>query len=666
MNIFHFFSLLTVLLHQVMPDLVKDSFHFYENILGIDNYFHANKTAAKLQLRIFCSGESPKLNIKTAVWSIQCNYGSLLKVSLARNVVQNGNQSVQFNFALSPESTDNLDVSKQICLLQPITNKHNKWFLYNFPTLTSFHEDNSFKNIPLITTSNSTVFPVLEPIFYHKYGFALILDDLHPWTMQNNSNEICFTLYRDSALKNVDHPKEYYTLKFSVIMAKTTRHAHQRLTAAGYLKRPKSVNKTRLENWLRSSTIPVTVVLQCVDKDAETCKPHDKIDIESVGDILKMLRRTAEQVQILMDPSWAEYDDNLKEDRNLDEGLLIENIHNESQLITVPVSSIFSDSSRLNGFEQFFHVYGKMFKVIDLSQSDAEHWLREQWTNFSNQYLNIDGVICNNSDVLSFKEQSTGKLTAENDIFQKYPNFLTTKHGQVCVESFSSSGKVIVTTTAYKSQHLLQVLTMSTSTKESDWFTMESDVKDGTFALKRMFARILNTALAGYPLVLPTIAFNQYQASDKWTERWLQLTACLALAHFPVNMSHRAYKNMKHYFIPQIIKLRNKTVNRLFTEKAENWQKTGEPLIRPLWYSYPDDEKAFHWESQLLIGDSFMVTLVSDVKEIIYFPKGTKWKWAIWEVDDKVDKVFNGGTEQELDFPYKSYSLPCFTRVDNV
>lgn len=62
----------------------------------------------------------------------------------------------------------------------------------------------------------------------------------------------------------------------------------------------------------------------------------------------------------------------------------------------------------------------------------------------------------------------------------------------------------------------------------------------------------------------------------------------------------------------------------LFHETSVN----GAPIVRPLWVEYPQDEKSFTIESQLLVGKDLLLAPVLEqgarMKEV-YFPPGSSW-----------------------------------------
>lgn len=74
----------------------------------------------------------------------------------------------------------------------------------------------------------------------------------------------------------------------------------------------------------------------------------------------------------------------------------------------------------------------------------------------------------------------------------------------------------------------------------------------------------------------------------------------------------------------------------------------GSPVIRPLFYEFPRDPKAWEIEDQYLYGDKYLccpVLYPNRRKQKVYLPKGANWR--LW--NEKEDH--EGGQEIEVDCP---------------
>ena len=82
----------------------------------------------------------------------------------------------------------------------------------------------------------------------------------------------------------------------------------------------------------------------------------------------------------------------------------------------------------------------------------------------------------------------------------------------------------------------------------------------------------------------------------------------------------------------------------------------GSPVIRPLFYEFPKDKKAWQVETQYMYGHKYLVAPVLEAKQrraTVYLPPG---KWTSWDGTDE----FEGGKEVEVDCPIES--MPVFVR----
>ena len=83
----------------------------------------------------------------------------------------------------------------------------------------------------------------------------------------------------------------------------------------------------------------------------------------------------------------------------------------------------------------------------------------------------------------------------------------------------------------------------------------------------------------------------------------------------------------------------------------------GTPVMRPLFYDFPQDEKCYTIEDQYMFGPDILVAPVLEEgakSRKIYFPEGTKWKDAL------SGKTYKGG--QTVDYNVSIDNIPIFTR----
>jgi alpha-D-xyloside xylohydrolase len=84
----------------------------------------------------------------------------------------------------------------------------------------------------------------------------------------------------------------------------------------------------------------------------------------------------------------------------------------------------------------------------------------------------------------------------------------------------------------------------------------------------------------------------------------------------------------------------------------------GTPVMRTLFYVFPEQPKAWEVEDQYLYGDRYLCcpVLAAGLKSRqVYFPAGQKWK------EFHGEKVYEGGQEVDVDCPIDT--MPVFERV---
>jgi alpha-D-xyloside xylohydrolase len=91
----------------------------------------------------------------------------------------------------------------------------------------------------------------------------------------------------------------------------------------------------------------------------------------------------------------------------------------------------------------------------------------------------------------------------------------------------------------------------------------------------------------------------------------------------------------------------------------------GTPVIRTLFYEFPDDERAWDVDSEFLFGERYLVVPVLEAGQrtiSVYLPKGAAWRE--WDGDDEKSEdgmLYEGGQDLEVVCPIES--MPVFVRV---
>ena len=85
----------------------------------------------------------------------------------------------------------------------------------------------------------------------------------------------------------------------------------------------------------------------------------------------------------------------------------------------------------------------------------------------------------------------------------------------------------------------------------------------------------------------------------------------------------------------------------------------GTPVMRPLFYEFPDDDKCWEVEDQYMFGGKYLCAPVLGPEmrvRKVYLPSGGKWK----EMGVKGAGILEGGREVEVECPIER--MPVFER----
>ena len=183
--------------------------------------------------------------------------------------------------------------------------------------------------------------------------------------------------------------------------------------------------------------------------------------------------------------------------------------------------------------------------------------------------------------------------------------------------------------------------------------------------LRLSIPMLLNLGVSGVPFVGADVGGFSGNPTPELYARWLQAAA---LTPFLRSHSEAGSKPHEPYsfgeeFTPvnrASVELRYRLLPYLYTLFHEHTQ-TGVPVMRPLWFEYPDDARTYLIEDQYLVGRDLLVAPVvveSVTKRKVYFPPGDNW------VDWWTGKTYEGGRDAEVEAPLDR--LPLFARAGAV
>ncbi len=172
---------------------------------------------------------------------------------------------------------------------------------------------------------------------------------------------------------------------------------------------------------------------------------------------------------------------------------------------------------------------------------------------------------------------------------------------------------------------------------------------------------LTNLSVSGVPFVGGDVGgFNDRPSGELYT-RWLQAAALTPFLrshsvgwagnkepweygdeYTPIN---RASIELRYRFLPYLYSL------------FYQHERTGQPVMRPLWYEFPDDRSTYLVSDEYMVGGDVLVAPV--VKEgmrnrDVYLPAGAAW--INWWTGERLD----GGKQHRVDAPLDR--LPLFVR----
>lgn len=86
--------------------------------------------------------------------------------------------------------------------------------------------------------------------------------------------------------------------------------------------------------------------------------------------------------------------------------------------------------------------------------------------------------------------------------------------------------------------------------------------------------------------------------------------------------------------------------------------ETGKPVMRAMWYAFPNDKNCADLKDEYMFGDNYLVAPVTEagaVSRRVYFPQGICWR----DVDTGAE--YSGGQLAEVDAPLER--IPVFEIV---
>lgn len=181
--------------------------------------------------------------------------------------------------------------------------------------------------------------------------------------------------------------------------------------------------------------------------------------------------------------------------------------------------------------------------------------------------------------------------------------------------------------------------------------------------LSNNIPNILTLSLYGYPLLVSALDLSSMDniAEPEILIRWLQISTFIPVMKVPVAAFIRNPKILK-YASNEILSLHRSVFSEIDLSKF--LQTSDEPLIRPVWWIAPQDQKTFTIADQFLVGDDHLVTPIlcsGQRTRDIYLPRtADKSVWQYHFRNGTIRNFAAGGWLRK--FRVDKFEIPYFTR----
>lgn len=183
--------------------------------------------------------------------------------------------------------------------------------------------------------------------------------------------------------------------------------------------------------------------------------------------------------------------------------------------------------------------------------------------------------------------------------------------------------------------------------------------------LRLTIPMLANLSVSGVPFVGADVGGFAENPSGELYARWLQAAALTPFfrSHSSAGTNNKEPWEYGDDFTKinrATVELRYQLLPYLYTLFYQH-EQTGQPVLRPLWYEYPNDVKTYLTDNEYLIGRDLLVAPVlweGQRRREVYFPAGDDWR--DWETGE----IYKGGTAAQINAPLEK--LPIFARVGAV
>ncbi len=187
------------------------------------------------------------------------------------------------------------------------------------------------------------------------------------------------------------------------------------------------------------------------------------------------------------------------------------------------------------------------------------------------------------------------------------------------------------------------------------------DVSRSWGGLQAQIPLLIHMSLSGLPFIHSDAGgFAQGAMDNELYTRWLQM-ACFS----PILRPHGSgipsepvyFNDTTKNIVRKFMKLRYQLLPYIYTLAAEA-KLHGYPIVRALFYEFPDDTTTYKIDNEYMFGDDILVVPIVErgqEKQEIYLPKGKKW-YYFWN-----NFLFDGGKSKIINTDLET--IPIFVKA---
>lgn len=458
---------------------------------------------------------------------------------------------------------------------------------------------------------------VLEPFAINSKGAGLYVDERVPLHISMNANEkkkMCFradptTLY-DSMYQTV-LANATNILKYTICIQKNIKLVHKLMFDMFIEKPPHPPDLTAMKKPIWSTWVRYKQII-------------NESSVRQMADEIKSFNFEHSHLQI--EGKYSDHYGDLKFSREKFDDVtgMLDILKSQGFRVTVWVSP-FAQLESLTfrkGLDYWMKVgrrsvpgitrwWAGVGGVLDATNPKARKWFVEKLKDF--QKLKIDGFKFDAGEV-SFLPDNCNFSTAVPN-----PNYYTKYHVEMASNFSLSEVRV-----GYKSQAFPTYVRLLD--RVSHWPTENG--------LKSVLTAALTLSIIGYPYIIPDMVGGNayyYTPNQELYVRWAQLSAFLPCIQFSIPPWTFGSTSEVVEIVRKALSIR-KSVLPIIEDAAVNYNTTGDPIIRPLWWYWPEDHETFVADTEFMLGDSYLIApiLYLNIKtHAVYLPAGV-WEeqWA--------------------------------------